>query len=153
MAGGVPTSFGIGQKVTPAQAAANYTAGASAKGTKWATNYLHSKVDPFEAAAAASATWLANINQAGEAMFKAGLGRVNKAQVATWVSQHGAAQYAAGIANKGTPRYAATAAGLIPAIQQAAANLPPRGSAAQNDARMNAMVAALRNMKGQFRTR
>ena len=50
MAGGIPTSFNIGAKVSATTAAANYVAGASAKGTKWATNYLNSKVNPFQAA-------------------------------------------------------------------------------------------------------
>jgi len=150
---GVPNAFSIGTKVTAAQAAANYTAGASAKGTKWATNYLHSKRDPFEAAAAAAATWLANINTAGTAGFTAGLGRVNRQQIATWVSQHGSAQYSSGISNKGTPRYAAAATGLIPAIQQAAANLPPRGSDAENENRMVLMRRAMKAMRGMYRTR
>jgi hypothetical protein len=149
----IPNAFAIGTKVTPATAAANYTAGAAAKGPKWATNYLHSKKDPFDAASAAAATWLANINQAGTASFTAGLGRVNRQQIATWVNQHGSAQYSAGITNKGTPRYAASAVGLIPAIQQAAANLPPRGTDADNENRMVMMRRALKAMRGQFRTR
>jgi hypothetical protein len=150
---GVPTSFQIGAKVSPATAAANYTSGASAKGTKWATNYLHAKRDPFQAASEAASTWLANVNTAGTKGFQAGLARVNRTQIATWVSQHGSSQYASGIANKGTPRYAAAAAELIPAIQQAAANLPPRGTVAQNQERMIAMNNMLRAMRGQYRAK
>lgn len=153
MAGGIPTAFQIGAKTTPAAAAANYTTGASSKGTKWATNYLHSKVDPFEAASAAAPTWLANINSVGTAGFQAGLARVNRAQVAQFVSQHGPATYSAGIANKGSPRYTAVAASLIPAIQQIAANLPPRGSDAENEQRMILMRRGMKAMRGQHRAR
>jgi hypothetical protein len=149
----VPGAFQIGAKTTPAQAAANYTSGAAAKGTKWATNYLHSKVDPFEAAAAAAQTWLSNVNKAGTAGFQAGLSRVNRAQIAAWVQQHGASQYTSGISNKGTPRYAAAAASLIPAIQQAAAALPPRGTDQDNVNRMIQMVQQLKAMRGQYRAR
>ena len=153
MAGGIPSSFGIGTKVTPQQAAANYTAGASTKGPKWATNYLHSKTDPFEAAAAASTTWLAKLNSVGEAGFKAGLGRVNKQQVADLVSKQGPALYAAGIQNKGSIRYATAATGLIPALQQAAANLPARGSDAQNEQRAVLMIRAAKAMRNLYRSR
>ncbi len=145
--------FSIGTKVTPEQAAQNYTSGAAAKGTKWANNYLHSKRDPFHAAAAASGTWLANVNAVGEAGYKAGLNRVNRPQIAAWVSQHGAAQYSSGISNKGTPRYHAAATELIPAIQQHAANLPPRGGDAQNEERMILMRRALKAMRGKYRAK
>jgi len=153
MAAGIPTTFQIGAKVTPQTAAANYASGASTKGAKWATNYLSSKVDPFNAASAAAGTWLAQLNAVGTAGFQAGLARVNRQQVAHLVSTAGPGLYSNGIQNKGAPRYAAAAAGLIPAIQQAAANLPPRGTAAQNDQRMTQMVAALRAMRGQYRSK
>jgi hypothetical protein len=153
MAGGIPTSFQIGAPVSPAMASANYKAAASSAGTKWATKYLMSKVDPFQAASDAAATWLANIQQAGTAGFQAGLARVNRARVAALVSSNGPQLYAQGINNKGAANYASAAVGLIPALQQAAANLPPRGSASQNDQRMLAMVAAARSMKYQFRSK
>ncbi|HKD78806.1 MAG TPA: hypothetical protein VKH81_03885 [Candidatus Angelobacter sp.] len=153
MAGGIPNAFSIGTKVTPATAAANYQSGAATKGAKWATNYLHSKRDPFQAAHDAAATWLANINQSGTAGYQAGLNRVNKAQVAQFVSQHGPAVYAAGIANKGAVRYQAAAASLIPAIQQAAHNLPPRGNDSQNEERMILMRRAMKAMRGQHRAK
>ena len=153
MAGGIPTQFQIGQPVTPAMAAANYTKNAGAAGTWWATKYLMSKVDPFAAASAAAQTWLNNINAAGVAGFQAGLARVNKANVAKLVSTQGSTLYNQGIANKGSINYASSAQGLIPALQQAAANLPPRGSDAENDRRMLAMVAAARQLKYTYRSK
>ena len=153
MAGGIPTQFQIGAPVSPAMAAANYKAGASAAGTKWATKYLMSKTDPFNAASAAADTWLANINQAGVAGYQAGLARVNRQRVAALVSTSGPTLYSQGINNKGAANYAAAAVGLIPALQQAAANLPPRGSAAQNDQRMLAMVQAARQLKYTYRAK
>jgi hypothetical protein len=134
-------------------AAANYKAAAANAGTKWATKYLMSKVDPFNAASAAAPTWLANINNAGVAGFQAGLARVNRARVATLVNTQGPTLYAQGINNKGAANYAASAVGLIPALQQAAANLPPRGSDAQNDQRSLAMIAAARAMKYTYRSK
>jgi len=153
MAAGIPSSFQIGAKTTPQAAAANYTSGASGKGAKWATNYLQPKVNPFQAASAAANTWLANINSAGTAAFQAGLAAVDQNQVAKLVSTQGPTLYSQGITNKGAPNYAKAASGLIPALQNAAANLPPRGTAAQNDQRMLAMVQAARAMKGQYKAR
>jgi len=153
MAGGIPTQFQIGAAVTPAMAAANYLKNASGAGTWWATKYLMSKVDPFAAASAAAQTWLDKINQAGVAGFQAGLARVNKANVAKLVSTQGPTLYNQGITNKGAINYASSAQGLIPALQQAAANLPPRGTDAQNDQRMLAMVAAARNLKYTYRSK
>jgi hypothetical protein len=151
MAGGIPTSFQIGAKVTPQAAAANYTSGASGKGAKWATNYLQSKVNPFTAASDAAPTCVANFNAAGAAAIQAGLARVNQAAVAKLVSTQGPTLYTQGITNKGTPKYAIAAQGLIPALQNAAANLPPRGSLQQNIARSAAMITAAKAMKGLYK--
>lgn len=153
MAGGIPTSFQIGAAVTPQTAATNYVAGASSKGTKWATNYLQSKTDPFNAAAAAASEWLAAINQSGTAGFQAGLARVNRAQVAKLVSTQGPTLYASGITNKGAPNYASAAVGLIPALQQIANNLPPRGTLAQNLQRAVQMATQASALRGQFRSK
>lgn len=153
MAGGIPTQFQIGQAVTPAQATTNYTKNAGAAGAWWATKYLMSKVDPFTAASDAAQTWLQKINEAGVAGFQAGLARVNRANVAKLVSTNGPALYNQGIANKGSVNYATSAQGLIPALQQAAKNLPPRGSDAQNDQRALSMIAAARAMKYLYRSK
>lgn len=153
MAGGVPTTFQIGAKTTAQAAAQNYQSGASSKGAKWATNYLQSKVDPFQAASDAADVCVANFNAAGASAIRQGLSRVNKQQVAQLVSTQGPTLYSAGITNKGAPRYAAAAQNLIPAIQQAAANLPPRGTPSQNDQRMVAMVQQLRAMRGLYRSK
>src|SRR5216684_182807 len=151
MAAGIPTSFQIGAKVRPQTAAANYVQGASGKGTKWATNYLQAKVDPFDAAAAVADTTVANFVAAGASAIRAGLGRVNKAQVAKLIHDNGAQLYSQGVSQKGGPKYAVAATGLIPALQQAAANLPARGSLEQNIARSAAMIRAAKAMKGQHK--
>jgi hypothetical protein len=153
MAAGLPTSFQFGTKSTPAAAAAKYQTKASSAGTYWAQGYLTSKTDPFVAAANQANYWLQRLNETGVAGFQAGLARVNKQQVATLVSTSGPTLYNQGITNKGVPRYTASITNLLPAMQQAAANLPPRGTDAQNDARSAAMVAALRAMRGVYRSR
>jgi len=147
----IPTTFQIGQKVSPQQAAANYVAGASAKGTKWATNYLMAKRDPFAAASAAADVWLANLNNAGTAAFQAGLARVNPQQVATLVSTQGPTLYQQGITNKGAPKYANAAQQVIPALQQIAANLPPRGNLQQNLQRAVQQATEAARLRGKFR--
>lgn len=148
---GLPTSFQIGAAVTPTQAAANYKSKASSAGTWWATKYLMSKTDPFTAASNAADTWLSNINQAGTAGFKAGLARVNRSAVAALVSTQGPALYNAGITNKGATKYASAAQGLIPALQQIAANLPPRGTLSQNLARATQQATQAAALRGKFR--
>lgn len=147
----IPTSFQIGAKVTADSAAARYAANAAAAGTQWATKYLMSKVDPFDAANAAADRCVANFVAAGAPAIRAGLGRVNKAAVATLVSTQGPTLYNQGISNKGTPKYKLAAAGLIPALQQIAANLPPRGDLEANIARAAAMARGARQIRGQFR--
>lgn len=153
MAGGIPTNFQIGASVSPAMASANYKSAASGAGTKWATKYLMSKVDPFDAASAAADTWLNNIVAAGTNGFRAGLARVNRARVAALVSTSGPTLYSQGINNKGAANYQAAAVGLIPALQQAAANLPPRGDASANEQRMVQMVRAARALKYTYRAK
>ncbi len=151
MAAGIPTSFQIGTRVTPQQAAANYVANASGKGTWWATRYLSAKVDPFAAAAAAAPRWLQRINEVGTAGYTKGLNAVDKVAVAKLVSTQGPSLYAQGITNKGGPNYTKSSSGLIPALQAAAAALPPRGTLDQNIARSAAMQRAAAAMRGQYR--
>jgi len=149
----IPTTFQIGAKVTAASAAAKYTSRASNAGQYWATGFLTSKKDPFEAASAAADTCVANFVAAGAASIRAGLARVNKPNVAKLVSTVGPTLYNQGIANKGSVNYASSAAGLIPALQQAAANLPPRGSESQNEQRAISMMRAAKALRGQFRSK
>ncbi|HEY2675463.1 MAG TPA: hypothetical protein VGI65_00740 [Steroidobacteraceae bacterium] len=153
MAAGIPTSFQIGQKTTAAAAAAKYTARASGAGTYWATGYLTSKVNPFQAAAAAANYWLQRVNEAGTAMYTAGLNAVDQVAVARLVSTQGPTLYNQGITNKGSPNYAKSSTGLIPALQNAAAALPPRGTLQQNIARATAMMNAAAAMRGLYRAR
>ncbi len=147
----IPTQFQIGTKVTAQDAAANYLTNASGKGTWWATRYLSAKVDPFAAAAAAANYWLQRINEAGTTAFTQGLNGVDKTAVAKLVSTNGPTLYSQGITSKGAPKYAKSAAGLIPALQAAAAALPPRGSLDQNIARSAAMQRAAAAMRGMYR--
>lgn len=153
MAGGIPTSFQIGAKTSPETAAANYKTGAASKGSKWATNYLSAKKDPFDAAAAVADHTVAQFNAVGAAGIRRGLARVNRQRVATLVHTQGATLYAAGINNKGAVNYAAAASELIPAIQQIAHNLPPRGDDAANEQRMILNRRGLKNIRGLYRAK
>jgi hypothetical protein len=153
MAGALPNTFQFGTKTTPALAAQKYQAKASVAGNYWALGYLTAKTDPFVAAANQANYWLQRLNEVGVAGFQAGLGRVNKPQVAAMVAAQGPTLYNQGITNKGVPRYTASIANLLPAMQTAAQNLPPRGSDAQNDQRSALMIQALRAMRGHYRSR
>jgi len=153
MAGSVPTSFQIGQKTTAASAASKYTQRASGAGVYWAQGYLTAKVNPFQAAAQAAGYWLQRVNEAGTAAFTAGLNAVDQNAVAALVSTQGATLYNQGITNKGAKNYAKAASGLVPALQQAAAALPPRGNLQQNIQRATAMMQAAAAMRGQYRAR
>lgn len=147
----IPTSFQVGGKASPQQAADNYASGAAAKGAKWATGYLMPKTDPFEAASAAADRMIQRINEVGAAGVRAGLGRVNRQEVAALVSTQGPTLYSSGITNKGVPKYKRAAQTLIPAIQQVAANLPPRGDDAAQEQRMILMRRGLKALRGQHR--
>ena len=153
MAVTLPTSFTFGAKESPATAALKYQQKASAAGQYWALGYLTAKRDPFIAASDQANYWLAQLNAVGVAGFQKGLARVNKAQVAQMVATSGPQLYNTGIQQKGVPRYTASITNLLPAMQTAAANLPPRGSDTQNDQRALAMIAYLRSIRGQFRSR
>lgn len=151
MAAGIPTQFQIGAKVSASTAASNYKTNASQKGQWWATKYLMAKRNPFQAASDSAQTWLANVNNAGTQAYQAGLARVDQGAVAQLVATQGPTLYAQGINNKGATKYAKAATGLIPALQQAAANLPPRGSLSQNIARSTQMIQAAAAMRGLHR--
>lgn len=144
--------FNPGARVTPATATANWVSGSTAKAAKWVTNTLAPKRLFTDAAIANAPEWLAKINQVGTAGYIAGMNRAagNLTQIANNIQTNGAALYSAGITNK---QYKTATAfnGLIPAIQQIAAGLPPRGNLQQNMARMTQQVTQAAALRGQFR--
>lgn len=153
MAETIPTSFQIGAKTDPATAARRYKDSASGAGAKWAAEYLTSSRDPFDAAAAVADHTIARIIQVGAQGIRDGLARVNRARIAKLVSTQGASLYANGITNKGADAYASVAPQLLPAMQQLAANLRPRGTDSDNDQRAIDMIRGLRALRGQFRAK
>lgn len=144
--------FNPGVKVTPATATANWVSGSTAKAQKWVTNTLAPKVLFTTAAIANAPEWLAKIQQVGTAGYIAGMTRAanNLTQIATNITNNGAASYTAGVTNK-QYKTAAAFAGLIPAIQQIAAGLPPRGNLQQNLSRMTQQATQTAALRGQFR--
>ena len=144
--------FQPGTPVTAAEATANWVSGSTAKAQKWVTNTLRPRVLFTTAAIANAGEWLARIQQVGTAGYIAGMNRANQNlnQIANNIQTNGAAAYSAGITNK-QYKYAAAAQGLIPAIQQIAANLPPRGTKQQNIARATAFMNQMAALAGQYR--
>lgn len=144
--------FQPGTPTTAAEAAANWVSGASAKAQKWVTNTLRPRVLFTDAAIANAPEWLARVQQAGVAGYTAGMQRAakNLSQIANNIQTNGAASYSAGITAK-SYKYANAAVGLIPAIQQIANSLPPRGTKQQNIARATQFMNQMAALSGQFR--
>jgi hypothetical protein len=144
--------FNPGAKVTATAATANWVSGSTAKAQKWVTNTLAPKVLFTTAAIANAGEWLAKIQQVGTAGYIAGMTRANGnlTQIANNIQTNGAAAYSSGVTNK---QYKTAAAfnGLIPAIQQIAAGLPPRGNLQQNLTRMTQQATQTAALRGQFR--
>jgi hypothetical protein len=74
----------------------------------------------------------------------------NLTQIANNIQTNGAASYSAGVTNK-QYTYTAAAQGLIPAIQQIVALLPPRGTTQQNIQRATQFATQMAQLRGQFR--
>lgn len=144
--------FNPGAKVTAATATANWVSGSTAKAQKWVTNTLAPKVLFTTAAINNASEWLAKIQQVGTAGYIAGMNRANQNlnQIAINIQNNGAASYTAGVTNK-QYKTAAAFAGLIPAIQQIAANLPPRGNLQQNLTRMTQQATQTAQLRGEYR--
>ena len=142
--------FQVGQQVTAADAAARYTAAAPTAGAQWAKKTLMPRANPIDAAKAASSRWLANINQAGEAGYVAGLNRVDQTAMANTIQNQGPGLYNAGVTAKAY-KYTAAMNKVMPAIRSAQASLPARGDVEANIARSAAFARAMHATKGQNR--
>jgi hypothetical protein len=145
-------AFQPGTPTTATEATTNWVAGSTAKAQKYVTNTLRPKVLFTTAAIAQAPEWLAQINQVGTAGYIAGMNRANANlnQIATNIQNNGAASYSQGVTSK-QYKYAAAATGLIPAIQQIAANLPPRGTTQQNIQRSVQFATQMAALRGQYR--
>jgi hypothetical protein len=104
---------------------------------------------PGQLAAAAGNTWLAN-TQAALPRFKANSAAVTLPQWQQAAINKGAPRLASG-ATAAEPKMEAVFAKLFPAIANAVAQLPPRGSLAQNIARSAAFATKMNSLKGQFK--
>lgn len=144
--------FQPGTPTTAAEASSNWVTGSTAKAQKYVTNTLRPRVLFTTAAIAQAPEWLAQINQVGTAGYIAGMNRANNnlTQIANNIQTNGAANYSAGVTNK-QYKYTAAAQGLIPAIQQIVAGLPPRGTTQQNIQRATQLATQMAQLRGQFR--
>lgn len=142
--------FQVGALTTAADASARYIAAAPTAGAQWAKKTLMPRVNPIDAAMAASGRWLANINAAGEAGFKAGLQRVDQNAMANTIATQGPALYNAGVTSKAY-KYTAAMTKVLPAIRSVVASLPAKGDIEANIARAAAFQRGMHATKGQNR--
>jgi|SRR5579862_7016024 len=142
--------FQVGAQTTAQDAATRYTAAAASAGAQWSKKTLMPRVNPIDAAKAASARWLGNINAAGEAGYVAGLNRVDQNAMANTIATQGPALYNAGVTAKAY-KYAAAMTKVLPVIRQVVSGLPARGDIEANIARAGAFQRAMHATKGQNR--
>jgi hypothetical protein len=104
---------------------------------------------PGIAAAAQKNTWLQNVTASADRWAQ----NVSKVSLASWqqsMLQKGVSRITGGAATA-QPKVQAFMQSFLPAVQQIAAQLPPRGDINANISRMTAMVQALHAKKGQFK--
>lgn len=142
--------FQVGQLTTAADASARYIAAAPSAGAQWAKKTLMPKVNPIEAAKAASGRWLQAINTAGETGFKAGLDRVDQNKMADTIQNQGPALYNSGVTAKAY-KYTAAMNKVLPAIRNVVSSLPARGDLEANIARSAAFQRGMAATRGQNR--
>lgn len=142
--------FQVGALTTAADASARYIAAAPTAGAQWAKKTLMPKVNPIDAAKAASGRWLQAINTAGEAGFKAGLDRVDQNAMANTIATQGPALYNAGVTSKAY-KYTAAMNKVLPVIRSVVASLPARGDIEANIARAAAFQRGMHATRGQNR--
>jgi hypothetical protein len=105
-------------------------------------------VAPGQAAAAAKDTWAANV-AASKDRFATNSAKVTKEAWQTAAKTKGSARLADG-AQAAAPKFNAFMNKFLPDVYGKVAQLPPRGSYAQNKTRATAMMDALHNSKGQY---
>jgi hypothetical protein len=146
---------------TPAQAAADYVAGAGSANaaTLWAANLSADLPQVFANASAAAPLWQQEVSSpAALTAYRAGLSKAaaNVQPIITKIQGPAKATYSAQVKVAGAPggNYAAFAAEFLPAVGTEIATLNrtnPRGDFDANVARLNAYLTWLHSQKGQYK--
>lgn len=144
---------------TAAQAASKYGAngGSPASGQLWSADFLAAFPKMIANAVAQTPYWQAQVSTAAAAAaYKAGLNgaNANLATITTKVNGVAQASFMAGVKAAATGKYLNFADEFIPAVTSEVNTLNstnPRGTPAQNRARLNAYLDWLESKKGTFK--
>lgn len=131
--------------LTPQQIADKWFQRASAAGPAIiaSVNAMTEAENPMQKAAAAADRWAQGCQRAAqEGSFQKGLSKVSMAQWRAAMTGKGVANYQNGLA-AGKTKMVAFQQVFQPFLAQAVAQLPPRGTLAENKARASAMIDAL----------
>src|ERR1700730_6494735 len=132
-------------KLDPTQGAQNWANAVRTSSTKYKNGIQSVKDNPAAKAIAQKDVWLANTSQSQQKYVDS----LSNVSLQYWQSQAGgigATKYSQG-ADKGQPKQQRFAAQFYPFLQQLKDSLPPRGTAAQNEARLLAMVRGAKAFK------
>lgn len=142
---------------TAQQAAANYgTNGSSVTAqNQWAADFI-TQIPKMQARAAAQAAfWQSQVSTAqAQQAFIRGVQNLDVQAVTAKVNGPAKATFAAQVRAASTGKYLQFATAFIPAVSQEVANLDrtnPRGTPAQNRARLNAYLDWIESQKGNFK--
>lgn len=142
--------FNVRSQGNPSAAADNWSKGVQASGAKLASGYANPRRDPKANPAASATAWQAGVANAAPA-YQTGIASYNADAAIASMNANGVSRYTQAATTK-KANYANVAVQLIPAIQSAAAALPAdRSTPAARDARMLAMVASMRGLRGKYR--
>ena len=132
----------------PTTVAQKWSANLSAAGPAYTAGVNAVKNAPNALAAAAVATWLANVQAAQQRYVNNNMA----VTLAAWqqaTTTKGPERLMSG-ATTALPKFQAFMQKYLPAVYGMVASLPPRGTYAQNKARASAMMDALHAAKGTF---
>lgn len=144
---------------TPSQAAARYVNNGSTADAQnaWASDFL-AAIPSMQARAKAQVSyWQSQVStQEAAAAYVDGIDRMNVTQVTTKVNGAGKASFAAGVRASGGPggKYTGFINEFMPAVSTEVQTLDrtnPRGTPAQNRARLNTYLDWLESQKGNFK--
>ena len=134
-----------------AQAAAAWVQGMQQAGTKVKNGVMNTTKDPIQLAIAAIPTMVANFQAAASSgRIQAGLQKSSKGAWQQAMVSKGIANMASA-APQAQPKVQNTLQSIIGSVNQAVAQLPPRGSIQQNLQRANQFALAMAATKGQHK--
>lgn len=135
-------------KATAAEAAAAWSSGFGAAGTKYAAGVNAVQTAPGQLAAAQKAAYVAGVNN-NQNIWASKVAGVSLQEWKTAAITTGGARLASG-ATKGAPKYQTFAGVFLPQLASIVGGLPARGDFGANMARFQSYATQLHALKGSF---